>query len=78
ELQGVLVLGPLRAPRKLVWEDLDILKTVGCHAAGYLSEERALNRLSDAQRLDAFNRRFAFVIHDIKNVVSQMLSLIHI
>ncbi|MBK1665961.1 histidine kinase [Rhodospirillum rubrum] len=72
ELQGVLVLGPLRAPRKLVWEDLDILKTVGCHAAGYLSEERALNRLSDAQRLDAFNRRFAFVIHDIKNVVSQM------
>jgi putative PEP-CTERM system histidine kinase len=28
--------------------------------------------LNDAQRFDEFNRRFAFIIHDVKNLVSQL------
>jgi putative PEP-CTERM system histidine kinase len=28
--------------------------------------------LADAQRFDEFNRRFAFIMHDIKNLVSQL------
>ncbi|GGF10903.1 histidine kinase [Aliidongia dinghuensis] len=71
-MSGFVVLGEPRAQRSLIWEDYDILKTVGHHAAGYMTEEKVLNDLSDARRLEAFNRRFAFIIHDIKNVVSQM------
>ncbi len=71
-MRGFVVLGQPRARRPLIWEDFDILKTVGHHAAGYMTEEKVLNDLSDARRLEAFNRRFAFIIHDIKNVVSQM------
>ena len=71
-MSGFVLLGEPRARRSLIWEDYDILKTVGHHAAGYMTEEKVLNDLSDARRLEAFNRRFAFIIHDIKNVVSQM------
>ncbi|CCQ72872.1 XrtA/PEP-CTERM system histidine kinase PrsK [Magnetospira sp. QH-2] len=72
ELEAFLVLGQPRTPIALDWETLDLLKTVGRQAAGYLAEEHAVSALSDARRLEAFNRRSAFIIHDIKNLVSQM------
>ncbi|WP_460021300.1 XrtA/PEP-CTERM system histidine kinase PrsK [Magnetospira thiophila] len=71
-LWAFLVLGVPRAELKLDWETLDLLKTVGRQAAGYLAEEHAISALSDARRLEAFNRRSAFIVHDIKNLVSQM------
>jgi putative PEP-CTERM system histidine kinase len=40
--------------------------------ASYLAEARAQEALADAQRFDEFNRRFAFILHDIKNLVSQL------
>lgn len=67
-----VVLDHARARRRLDWEDHDLLKTSARHAASYLAEELAMTRLTDSQRLEAFNRRFAFVVHDIKNVVGQM------
>ncbi|HEX8421756.1 MAG TPA: ATP-binding protein, partial [Sphingomonas sp.] len=39
-------------------------------AASYLAEDRAHAKLADAARFDEFNRRFAFILHDIKNLVS--------
>jgi putative PEP-CTERM system histidine kinase len=72
EVLAFLALDRARAPRRLDWEDRDLLKTVGIHAAGFLAEEMAAEALSDAQRMAEFNRRFAFVVHDIKNVVGQM------
>ena len=75
-MQAFLVLGRPRASRDLGWEDYDLLRTVGNQAASYLAEEQAMNELSDARRLDDFNRRSAFIIHDIKNVVSQMSLMI--
>jgi putative PEP-CTERM system histidine kinase len=72
ELLGFLVLDHARTPRPLDWEDHDLLKTTATHAASYLAQELAAEALSDAQRFEDFNRRFAFVVHDIKNVVGQM------
>lgn len=72
ELLGFLVLDHARTPRRLDWEDRDLLKTAAAHAASYLAQELAAEALSDAQRFEDFNRRFAFVVHDIKNVVGQM------
>jgi len=72
EILGFLTLDNARAPRRLDWEDHDLLKTAAAHSATYLAEELAAEALGDAQRLEEFNRRFAFVAHDIKNVVGQM------
>ena len=58
--------------RALDWEDFDLLRVAGRQAASYLAEERAHMALADARRFDEFNRRFAFIIHDIKNLVSQL------
>ena len=71
-MQAFLVLGDPKALRELDWEDYDLLRTVGHQAASYLAEERAMHELSDARRLEDFNRRSAFIVHDIKNIVSQM------
>ena len=44
-------------------------------AASYLAEQAASEALLEARQFEAFNKRFAFVVHDIKNLASQ-LSLI--
>ena len=64
----------LRPPidRALDWEDFDLLRVAGRQAASYLAEERAHAALADVSRFDEFNRRFAFIMHDIKNLVSQL------
>jgi putative PEP-CTERM system histidine kinase len=75
QLLGLLVLAIPRAPRRLDDEDRDLLTTVGNQAASYIAEEETARALMDARQLEMFNQRFAFVVHDIKNLVSQ-LSLI--
>lgn len=71
-LLGFLLLGRPRARRAVDHEDYVLLKTVGRQAASYLAEREAARALGEAQQFDAFNRRFAFVLHDIKNLVSQL------
>lgn len=71
-LEGaVLVIRPAHA-RSLDWEDRDLLRVVGGQAASYLAEARSQQALSEAQRFEEFNRRFAFIMHDIKNQISQL------
>lgn len=72
QLEGFLVLCRSRAPQKLNWEEYDLLKTVGSQVASYLAEEAALHALVDVEQLERFNKRFAFVVHDIKNIVGQL------
>ncbi|MCU6455904.1 PEP-CTERM system histidine kinase PrsK [Sphingomonas sp. A2-49] len=69
-LIGAILLGRPPVDRPLDWEDLDLLRVAGRQAASYLAEDRAHAALADAARFDEFNRRFAFIIHDIKNLVS--------
>jgi putative PEP-CTERM system histidine kinase len=71
-LQGVIMLARPPIDRALDWEDLDLLRIAGRQVASYLAEARAQEALADAQRFDEFNRRFAFIMHDIKNLVSQL------
>jgi putative PEP-CTERM system histidine kinase len=71
-LAGVVILERPVIARILDWEDFDLLRVVGRQVASYLAEARGQEALSDAQRFDEFNRRFAFIMHDIKNLVSQL------
>ncbi|NVD27143.1 PEP-CTERM system histidine kinase PrsK [Parasphingorhabdus flavimaris] len=71
-LTGLMLLARPRVNRTLDWEDLDMLRVVGRQVASYLAEARSQESLSEAQRFDEFNRRMAFIMHDIKNLVSQL------
>ena len=73
---GVVLLRQPRAARMLNWEDFDLLKTCSRQAAGYLSESIAVQALSENRELEIFNRRFAFVIHDIKTTINQLSLLL--
>jgi putative PEP-CTERM system histidine kinase len=71
-LVGVVLLERPRVDRTLDWEDFDLLRVAGRQVASYLAEARGQEALNDARRFDEFNRRFAFIMHDIKNLVSQL------
>jgi putative PEP-CTERM system histidine kinase len=72
ELSGFVVLARPLTPIKLNWEVLDLLKTAGRQAAGYLAQMQATEALLDARKFEAFNRMSAFVVHDLKNIVAQL------
>ncbi len=72
KLTGAILLARPAIDRRPDWEDLDLLRLASRQVASYLAEARAHAALSDAQRFDEFNRRFAFIMHDIKNLVSQL------
>jgi len=71
-LVGAVVLARPPVSRKLDWEDLDLLRVVGQQLASYLAEQSGQQALMEASRFDEFNRRIAFVMHDIKNLASQL------
>ncbi|MGE4062922.1 MAG: XrtA/PEP-CTERM system histidine kinase PrsK [Rhodospirillaceae bacterium] len=71
-LAGIAVLGVPRVDVRLTWEDFELLKTAGRQAASYLAEAEAAQSLAQARRFEDFNRHFAFVVHDIKNLAGQM------
>jgi putative PEP-CTERM system histidine kinase len=72
ELMGAIVLARPPIDRSLDWEDFDLLRIAGRQVASYLAEARAHEALADARQFDEFNRRFAFILHDVKNLVSQL------
>ncbi|MEO5493173.1 MAG: XrtA/PEP-CTERM system histidine kinase PrsK [Sphingomonas sp.] len=71
-LIGAILLARPPIDRSLDWEDFDLLRIAGRQVASYLAEARAHEALADARRFDEFNRRFAFILHDVKNLVSQL------
>jgi len=71
-LVGIVVLAVPEFQRPLDWEDFDLLRTAGRQAASSLAEALGQEALANAQRFEEFNRRFAFILHDIKNLVSQL------
>jgi putative PEP-CTERM system histidine kinase len=72
KLVGVVVLARPAITRRLDWEDFDLLGVVGRQLASYLAEQASQDALGEALRFDEFNRRMAFVMHDIKNLASQL------
>jgi putative PEP-CTERM system histidine kinase len=71
-LVGVALLARPKAARALDWEDLDMLRVASAQAGSYLAEWQNREALMEMRHFDEFNRRFAFIMHDIKNLVSQL------
>ena len=74
-LVGAVVLARPPHARPLDWEDFDLLRVAGQQLASYLAEHSGQAALAEAARFDDFHRRIAFVMHDIKNLASQMALL---
>ncbi|MET0520059.1 MAG: XrtA/PEP-CTERM system histidine kinase PrsK [Burkholderiaceae bacterium] len=72
ELIGFALLGRARAPVEINWEVRDLLKTASSQASSYLAQVQAAEALLEAKKFDAFNRMSAFVVHDLKNIVTQL------
>jgi putative PEP-CTERM system histidine kinase len=72
DLMGFVTLERPRAPMDLNWEVRDLLKTASRQAASFLAHMRATEALLEARKFDAFNRMSAFVVHDLKNIVTQL------
>lgn len=71
-LVGMVVLARPAYARQFDWEDFDLLRVVGQQLASYLAENASQSALVEAGRFDDFHRRIAFVMHDIKNLASQL------
>lgn len=72
ELLGFVVLARSRGKFDFNWEDIDLLKTVGRQAAGYLALLKATERLGEVKQFETFSRLSAYVVHDLKNMVAQL------
>jgi putative PEP-CTERM system histidine kinase len=72
ELIGFCVLASARTRIDVNWEVNDLLKTAGQQAASFLAQMQATEALLEVRKFDAFNRMSAFVVHDLKNIVTQL------
>jgi putative PEP-CTERM system histidine kinase len=72
ELIGFVVLVRPRAPLRLTRETFDLLRIVARQSATHVAEQRMAQALAEIQQLSDYSRRFAFVVHDMKNVASQL------
>ena len=75
-LLGFVVLARSKGKINLNWEVSDLLKTAGRQAASYLAQLEAAKALLVARQFESFNRMSAFVVHDLKNLVSQLSLLL--
>ena len=72
QLMGFVVLAQPRTPMEVDWEVRDLLKTASRQAASHLAQMQATEMLVEARKFEAFNRMSAFVVHDLKNIVTQL------
>lgn len=72
EVVGFVLLDRAHHTVSLNWEAFDLLRATGRQAASYLAEERSTRVLRDTELLTEYSKRFAFVVHDIKNLASQL------
>jgi putative PEP-CTERM system histidine kinase len=75
-LAGFIVLNQPRVSRELDWEDESLVRVLAMQVTAYLVQEETAQSLADARQLEDFNKRFAFVVHDIKNTIGQLSLLV--
>jgi putative PEP-CTERM system histidine kinase len=75
---GVVALGKPRLRRELTWEDHELLALFAAQIANQLVEEENARALAETRRFEAVSRRFSFVAHDLKNVVTQLAPMVRL
>jgi len=70
-LLGFIMLLEPRIVPTLNFEDHDLLRTVGRHAATHIDQAEADKRLTESRQFGAYNRLTAFLMHDLNNLIAQ-------
>ncbi len=70
-LFGFVALARPRTAVTLNWEVFDLLRLAGSQAASCLAHRELADRLALARQFESFNRMSTFVVHDLKNLLSQ-------
>jgi len=70
-LLGFIMLLEPRIVKPLNFEDHDLLRTVGRHAATHIDQAESDKRLAEASQFGAYNRLTAFLMHDLNNLIAQ-------
>jgi putative PEP-CTERM system histidine kinase len=76
DLIGFSLLHKPRSPKKLDWEDKNLVALIASQLAGYLVHEQTAQALADSQQLAEFNNRVTFALHDLKNTAGQLSLLV--
>ena len=76
ELLGFMRLIRAERHRALNYEDHDLLKTAGRQVGAFLAHDLVMEQLADTRQFEAYNKLSAFVIHDLKNLLSQQVLLV--
>lgn len=71
ELTGFFLLARPVNASPLIWEDLDVLKSVGRQLASYIFRQQSAEQLAEAKQFDTYNKLTAFIMHDLKNLIAQ-------
>ena len=71
ELAGIVLIGRSAVVKHINWEDRDLLKTAGRQASTLLMQMRASEALTEARQFEAFSKMSAYIVHDLKNIMSQ-------
>jgi len=76
KLVGYIVLVRPRAPLKLDRETFDLLRIVGRQAATHVVEQQYAQALAEGRELHDYGKRFAFLVHDMKNIAGQLSMIV--
>lgn len=71
KLTGFFMLSKPANASPLIWEDLDVLKTVGRQLASYIVRQKSAEQLAEAKQFDTYHKLTAFIMHDLKNLIAQ-------
>ncbi len=70
-LLGFMLLRKPKVAPALNFEDHDLLRTVGRHAATHIEQAESDKRLAESSQFSAYNRLTAFLMHDLNNLIAQ-------
>lgn len=73
---ALVVLGNPLAPRRLNWEDYDLLKLAARQAGSVIALQQTSEALGQARQFAALHQSTAFLAHDIKTMVAQLSLLV--
>ena len=72
KLVAFVVLAKAKIKRQLIWEDHDLLKTVGMQLTNALALSHTSEALFRSRQFETYNQLSAFLVHDLKNLVAQV------
>lgn len=72
DLFGFISLSKPRARHYIDREDEELILLVARQCTSFLAESKAVAALEQNRQFARFNRQYAFVAHDIKNIISQL------